>query len=256
MYDEYAGVEFSVGAAMLYLDGVTDFDRVRPALLDWHEAGAPLLLRAAKDLPKPRVNRTAATADDPETGAFQQFKPRTWAAGLRADIGSLRVSWSFDDDEPPVYGAGVDLLRFADPDHLMLRADLSQHGPRVDSAALLELLHRVADLADPVYGEIVVDRGTPAPGTELDRALRRVASRSEGEGREFLRGYEWVTICPKELASRLGGAAALRAGGAFHEVAELSSGALLLRATETPETYDAVAAQRVAEALNTVLPRA
>lgn len=251
MYDEYA-----FGAALLYLDGATDFGRVRPALLDWHEVGAPLLLRAAKDLPKPRVNRQAATAEDPSTGAFQQFKPRTWAAGLREDIGTLRISWSFDDEEPPVYRAGQNLYRFPDPDHFLLRADLSQQGPQIDVAALLELLHRVADAADPVYGEIVIGRDTPAPGTELDRALGRTARKSEAAGRELLRGYEWVTICPKELAAKLGGAAALRAGGAFHEVAELSSGALLLRATETPQTYDAAAAQRVAEALSAVLPGA
>lgn len=257
MYDEWAEVEYDYGAAVLYLDAATDFARVLPALRDWHEVGAPLLLRGAKDLPKPRVIRLASTAEDPQTGAFQEFRPRSWAAGLREDIGTLSVAWFFDDEQPPIYHAGQSLRRFSTaPDHLMLRADLTQHGPRVDVAALLELLHRVADVADPVYGEIVAGRDSAAPGTELDRALRRTDRQSEEAGRVFLRGHEWVTVCPKELTARLGGAAVLRAGGAFHEVTELSSGAVLLRATETPEAYDGAAAQRVAAALGPVLPGA
>ena len=72
--------------------------------------------------------------------------------------------------------------------------------------------------------------------------------------REQLRGYDWLTICPKELADRLGGTGALRATGAFHEVAQLSGGGVWLLATADYRDLDDAALYRVFRALAPVLP--
>lgn len=73
-------------------------------------------------------------------------------------------------------------------------------------------------------------------------------------GRRVLRGYSWVTVCPAELAARLGGAAALAGCGAFVRVEELPRGAVWLQATEDFAGYDEAAMRRVFEALAPVLP--
>lgn len=69
-----------------------------------------------------------------------------------------------------------------------------------------------------------------------------------------LKGYSWVTICAREAALALGGAEVLAAAGAFHEVAELPSGAVWLQATERYDEYEEVVATRVFRALAPVLP--
>jgi hypothetical protein len=72
--------------------------------------------------------------------------------------------------------------------------------------------------------------------------------------RQALRGYDWLTICPQELAGRLGGAEVLRGTGAFHEVAPLRGGGVWLLATADYRDYDEAAMDRVFRALAPVLP--
>jgi hypothetical protein len=107
---------------------------------------------------------------------------------------------------------------------------------------------------DPVYGEVLVNWIPHSPHAALDELLSRKVVTSLEDGRRMLRGYEWVTVCPAQIATTLGGAKALRASGAFVEVTELGTGGLLLRATEDPADWTEEAARRVFEAVRLVLP--
>ncbi|WP_328563253.1 hypothetical protein [Streptomyces coelicoflavus] len=73
------------------------------------------------------------------------------------------------------------------------------------------------------------------------------------ESRSYLRGYGWLTVCPQELADRLGGAATLRVTGAFHEVDELAEGGVWLLATPDFGEYDQERIARVWGALAPVI---
>ncbi|MEU0094482.1 hypothetical protein [Kribbella sp. NPDC006257] len=87
------------------------------------------------------------------------------------------------------------------------------------------------------YGQIVLD-GNINHSTSLDMALGRDFITSIEESTTFLRGYGWITLCPKVLADRLGGAAGLLASEAFVAVRRLESGDVLLQATESPREFD------------------
>jgi hypothetical protein len=86
--------------------------------------------------------------------------------------------------------------------------------------AWLALVREAADPAGPAfgmidyvysnYGETAVEGAVGPPWLSIYQA--------DSTARQFLRGYGWVTVLPRELADRLGGAAALRATGAFAEV--------------------------------------
>lgn len=122
-----------------------------------------------------------------------------------------------------------------------------------------ELFLPCVDVLRKLCRELDVDfagAGDPEHGlgnTSLDNALAR-AYRSEREARQWLRGYSWVTVVPRELTERLGGADALRATGAFFEVEELPYGGVWLQATERPEDYGPEAVRRVFQAVAPVLP--
>jgi hypothetical protein len=109
--------------------------------------------------------------------------------------------------------------------------------------------------ADAQYGHVTDDANLH--GTALERAIHGVTAEPPAvpRTREVLRGYSWVTICAAPLASRLGGAAALRATGAFDEVTELPNGQVFLRATPVLEDFAGPAVRRVFEALAPVLLR-
>ncbi|WP_339134481.1 hypothetical protein WJM95_33105 [Streptomyces sp. f51] len=70
----------------------------------------------------------------------------------------------------------------------------------------MDFLYAVLDGSSPLYGHIEWDDFDEL--TNLDAVLRRKRRTSLREGRQFLRGYAWVTVCPAELAARLGGASA------------------------------------------------
>jgi hypothetical protein len=56
-------------------------------------------------------------------------------------------------------------------------------------------------------------------------------------GRRYLRGYDWVTVLPKEIVPRIGGIDGLRASESFHSVHPLTSGAVLTVATQRLAEY-------------------
>ncbi|WRZ87699.1 hypothetical protein OHB54_00485 [Streptomyces sp. NBC_01007] len=116
----------------------------------------------------------------------------------------------------------------------------------------MDVLHAALDASNPLFGRIEWNIFYELPN--LDAVLRRRRRTSLREGRQFLRGYAWVTVCPAELAARLGGAAALEDSGAFHRVLPLRAGGVLLQASATMDGYTDQVMERVFEALAPVLP--
>jgi hypothetical protein len=127
------------------------------------------------------------------------------------------------------------------------------HGREVQ-AAVLDAVRALADVSDPVYGEA----GFPGSGqcTRLEEAMRSWGLFDTfARARHHLRGYNWVTVVPRELVERLGGAGALRAAGVFCEVLPLAHGGAWLRATGDFLDYgEGDDVQRVFQAVAKVLP--
>ncbi|MFJ9346012.1 hypothetical protein [Streptomyces sp. NPDC101237] len=117
---------------------------------------------------------------------------------------------------------------------------------------LVEFLHDALDTSNPSFGRIEWRNFDEL--TNLDAALSRKPRTSQRESRQFLRGYAWTTVCPAELAARLGGAAVLENSGAFHRVVPLRAGGVLLQASDTLAGYTDQVMERVFEALAPVLP--
>ncbi len=127
---------------------------------------------------------------------------------------------------------------------------------------VLTALLSFADRVNPGYGQIGYLRNDGATAIEsvtdphapgFVRASRD-PSHTIGRSREVLRGHDWLTIVPAELAATLGGAPGLAATGAFAEVRALGGGGVALLATAGFEDYDAAAAERPFRALAAVLP--
>ncbi|WP_151770792.1 hypothetical protein [Streptomyces abyssomicinicus] len=121
------------------------------------------------------------------------------------------------------------------------------------SSAVVYFLVGVLDSVNPAFGSVVVDE----PITEeanLDAVLRRKLWRSVAAARRQLRGYSWITVCPGELADKLGGVSYLQHSGAFHKVIPLSAGGVVLQASPTPAGYIDGVMRRVFDVLAPVLP--
>jgi uncharacterized protein YndB with AHSA1/START domain len=158
--------------------------------------------------------------------------------------GSLTVSVSSLEDHPDWVQLQA-VGHVPGPEGELARPDVSARWARVIRAA--------AGSSGAVFGQVCDD--TFDGRTALDRSLPRGGQiQSILEGRETLRGYSWITICPPELAARLGGAASLRGSGAFWDVAELPTGGVFLQATPDFAGYDDAAMVRVFEVLAPVLP--
>ncbi|MDG6107203.1 hypothetical protein Daura_32735 [Dactylosporangium aurantiacum] len=124
--------------------------------------------------------------------------------------------------------------------------------PQQQRAALLELLRAAAEQSDPVHGEFVWGTGTGQ--SVYEKAMSSWPWETLPNARRALRGYGWVTILAEEIGGRLGGVDALRDSGAFVEVERLVSGGYWCRATDSLETYDQAAAERVFDVVAAVLP--
>ncbi len=116
-----------------------------------------------------------------------------------------------------------------------------------------DVLREMAEQVDASFGHLCDDDS--AEGTALDATLFRGGEvESMLQGRRVLRGYSWVTVCPAELARRLGGRSALAATGAFAVVDRLPHGGVWLQATPDFASYDQRAVREVFKALAPVLP--
>ncbi|MFF7209204.1 hypothetical protein ACFZAU_01545 [Streptomyces sp. NPDC008238] len=135
---------------------------------------------------------------------------------------------------------------------IALQANHEQRADVAFCAALVEFLATALDEVNPVFARI--EYGIFDDETNLDIALLRDIDKSIPEGRTYLRGYAWVTVCPQELLQRLGGSGELQQCGAFTRVIPLRSGGALLQASETLADYTDDAMRRVFEALARILP--
>ncbi|WP_018684444.1 hypothetical protein [Actinokineospora enzanensis] len=118
--------------------------------------------------------------------------------------------------------------------------------------AVVGFLREFAEKHAPVYAEISYAVGHR---TGFEHQFLRDYRLSLGQAREVLRGYSWITVVSQEIGDRLGGVEALRASGAFVEVARLRNGVYWLRATETYDGYQMPEVEKVFRVLAPALPR-
>ncbi|MEV0640269.1 hypothetical protein AB0I77_36125 [Streptomyces sp. NPDC050619] len=105
--------------------------------------------------------------------------------------------------------------------------------------AFLRFMKTQANTLGPSFGHVA--HRYNLENTALEEVLGPpwlLAEQTVPESRQYLRGYSWVTLCPKELSSALGGKQELLESGAFCEVEELADGAIWLQATPEFAAYD------------------
>lgn len=109
--------------------------------------------------------------------------------------------------------------------------------------------------APPVFGYLADDSfGAGATRTPLEARIARFPDQTLPLADSELRGYSWITVTSPGVLERLGGAEAIRRGGAFHDVMVLPSGGALLQATPSIGQYEGDAVRAVFEALGPALP--
>lgn len=193
-YDDGPPVE--TGLVRLYLDFGRDFGRVQPVLRRWYDEVVDLVVPELGPGVKPPKHGRVVDEAGPGGGPPAR-RVSDWSDALTADFSQISWGWSSSRRR-----SSLDLyvFRFAAPDHVMLEASVSfedQPGRLAEVAPrLAEFLRRVADSTDPAYGEVALDGGAVTAETLLDMGLYRINSDSAAESRRFLRGYDWVTVCP------------------------------------------------------------
>jgi hypothetical protein len=249
-------------STLLYLDGVESIESVRDVLRLWHDTAGGALLAAAvpEGWAKPRADVSATQWVSIAEDRISRARFTRWEQGLNEQLYQLQGNWYFDSEEPYLpYEVSTFASRSSidGPRQLVLRAAASFPPSREEAvlAAAVELVRTVADAADLAYGQVSCT-AEPArldpvrPG--LNAAINREPSNATQPARTALRGYDWVTVIPPELAEQLDGADALRAAGAFHRVVGLANGGVLAQATESPRAFTREAARAVADALRPV----
>ncbi|MER7046461.1 type VI immunity family protein [Streptomyces jumonjinensis] len=191
--------------------------------------------------------------------------------GRRERLKSAQGNWDhlLDDLPPAPYWTNL-LYKAGDTDLGVVRASsvVSGEGHAELSARLncgdealsdaeyctwiVESLRETVNALNPSFGRVEYRDFDLI--TQVDRQLNRHHDDSIHQAREFLRGYAWVTICPRELVARLGGAQRLEETEAFHCVLPLDGGAVLLQASETPMDFGRTERRRIFPVLAPVLP--
>jgi hypothetical protein len=258
LWGHYSQSEPDFATCLLYLDCGDDPGRSAGLLKHWYEEACRLLLPFVQPVGAPEPWLSLSAYEQHADGRARRRRPQRWADGLTDGLYQLSAHWA--DVDPAAVASELELyvFRFAHRRHLKLQVSVGFEGRPGGLSqvlpALVELTWRVGDVANPAYGEIVINAGTVAPATLLDSVLARSVEESAQASRGQLRGYEWVTLCPEELIARLGGVSALRDSGAFAEVMPLSQGGALLRATDAPADYRGDRVRAVFRALAPVLP--
>ncbi|WP_432990094.1 hypothetical protein [Dactylosporangium sp. CA-233914] len=242
-------------AVALYLDGADPVEPVAPALQLWYDLIAGLVVPAFT--PPGVTPKVVLYGREGVHGRGPTVRAKRWQDGLNDRLWWWSATWSYEIPEPyQPYEIQCRLHRLRERRHVRLRLFVSSPSgtQHMLLPAVLEVLRRFGDAADPAYGELTVRDHAPDSCTKLDGVLRLLDTTSADASRAQLRGYEWATVIPAELTARLGGVDALRATGAFVEVTALATGGVLARATEHPQEYTADRAEQVFAALLPVLP--
>ncbi|MFK3979985.1 hypothetical protein ACI2K4_06320 [Micromonospora sp. NPDC050397] len=258
IWGHYSESEPDFATCLLYLDCGDEPSRSLALLEHWYDEACRLLLPFVQPPGAPEPWLSLSAFEQHPDGRARRRRPQRWVDGLTEGLYQLSAHWA--DVDPAAVASELELyvFRFAHQRHIKLQVSVGFEGRpgRLGQVlpALVELTRRVGDVANPSYGEIVINAGTVAPATVLDSVLARPVEDSAQASRGYLRGYEWVTLCPEELLARLGGAAALRDTGAFAEVIPLRYGGAMLRATQSPADYRGDRVRAVFRALAPVLP--
>lgn len=138
--------------------------------------------------------------------------------------------------------------------HLDERVLLDPESAPAAQDGLLRCVRWACDRFEVVFGHVSYRHACGE--TELERFLRGYdgdPTANTPRWRSHLRGYSWLMVVPAEIVGMLGGVDTLRASGAFHSVAVLPNGALLLQATPTFRGYRGVAVAKVHRVVRDVL---
>lgn len=164
------------------------------------------------------------------------------------------AQWAFGEDEEE--GRVRSSSAYLGGEFAVLSAALSGGDRGVSDrgfcTGLVECVVDAVGEADPAFGRI--EWGQFSDRANLDIALRRKPRVFLPAAREELRGYAWLTVCPKELLDRLGGWRELAASGSFHRVIPLPAGGAVLQASKTLAGYSDAVMEGVFMALAPVLP--
>ncbi|MFC8242266.1 hypothetical protein [Streptomyces chartreusis] len=175
---------------------------------------------------------------------------------LMRDPETANVVLLLPDSERPIAHVRSSSIRVRRP-NVEVQLLLDEQMARLDDGeyceSLVDFLVSALNSVNPAFGHVSADQPMTEK-TNLDVVLGRKVRKSVAEARQFLRGYSWVTVCPVELAERLGGVSSLESSGAFCSVIPLAAGGVVLQATETIFEYSDEAMRRVFSALAPVLP--
>jgi hypothetical protein len=258
LWGHYSESEPDFVTCLLYLDCGDDPSRSLALLKHWYDEACGLLMPFVQPAGALEPWLSLSAYEQQPDGRARRRRPNRWVEGLTEGLYQLSAHWADVDAAAVASELELYVFRFAHRRHLKLQVSVGFEGRPGGLAqvlpALVELTRRVGDVANPAYGEIVINAGTVAPATLLDSVLSRPVEESAQTSRGYLRGYEWVTLCPQELVTRLGGVSALRDTGAFAEVVPLTYGGALLRATQAPADYRGDRVRAVFQALAPVLP--
>lgn len=248
-------------AATFFVDTAADAGRRHTLAVALHDAVAAAFPELAGPTAASVKQSTIGMPRHPD-GRLGRVKPASWRDGLDLANNYLTHSWSLRGRRRP----GVNevtihyqAVMYTEPGTYLFWINVSLGLDETDLDGIAARLTRAAltfaRVADPTYGELGADTARSLqPETVLDQALGRSESDSANASRQYLRGYGWITICPPEIADRLGGANALLSSGAFHTVHRLPAGGLWLQATEHVSHYTPAHAEVVFDALRPVLP--
>lgn len=180
---------------------------------------------------------------------FDLARFERFTAKLADPVESISCGGETDDDQ----SLDVDVFWSSDI-HMSFggRLSVTLDSLRDDVTRLVSFLVDFLDDTDPAFG-CASTHFNARRGTELDMALGRIEPDSIGASREFLRGYSWLTVVPKELVARLGGVAALREAP-FAAVHPMTAGGAVVLASSTPAEYDDVTMRGLFRTVAPVLP--
>ncbi|MFI6445172.1 hypothetical protein [Kitasatospora sp. NPDC050543] len=120
-----------------------------------------------------------------------------------------------------------------------------------DQPRWTELLRDFSQEVDPSYAQIGYSL-TLGRTEHEERVGPPLPELTLPHSRRLLRGYEWLTVIPREIAQQLGGAEAIAAGD-FHRVETLRDGAVLLQVTPEFDGFTGGAIERTWQLLRPAL---